>query len=462
MTEQTALLADYAGLDFGTSNCLIASCHAGEPRLIELEAGETALPSLVYLPRTMAPIAQPGAAWMAQALEAMQTQTLQEALRNGAQPRFGRAALRSSLDDMDGFFFRSPKSFLAADIDEVYRSRFQRIVELMLAHLREQASIATGHEVVRACIGRPVHFGGGSPSDQARGDARALALLEAAARQAGFEDLSFEFEPVAAALDFERQLDQERLVLIVDVGGGTTDCTLARLGPKRRRKADRAADILAASGDRLGGNDVDTSLSFAGLMPAMGRGDTELSGLPVPATPFADAADVYSVPAQTAFFRAEKTLADMRRRCSPSVAARLQRLETLRETQQTLWLTMKAEQAKVDLAGLPAVDVVLDRIEPGLAITIRQAQLELVFRPLLRGITRLMTEAVDQAGVRPDIVYMTGGSARAPLVQTVIRQLFPGTPLVMGDAYGSVVAGLAIQAERLFGRARTKERAPKA
>ena len=488
MPSRTLPTAAYAGLDFGTSNCLIALWRDGAPRLVELEPGESTLPSLVYVARRLAPIPEPSRAWITQAmaaargrpgragavetdavlesrvrgqfareagdhaLEALHKQTLQEALQLGSTPQFGRQALASSLEDPEGFFFRSPKSFLAADIDPGYRARFQRIVELMLTHLRERAEAVQGGPVTRACIGRPVHFGGGSPADQARGDERALALLEAAARRAGFSDIAFEFEPVAAALDFERQLDRDRLVLIVDVGGGTTDCTFARLGPERISQANRAGDILASSGERLGGNDVDTSLSFTGLMPAMGRGDTELSGLPVPLTPFADAADVFNVPAQNAFFRAERIIEGIRRRCAADVAHKLARLETLRQTQQTLWLTMKSEQAKVALAQADEAAVTLDRIDEGLAVTVTRAQLSGAIRPLLLGIERLMLDAVRLAQAQPELIYVTGGSARSPLVQAVIRETFPGRPVVMGDAYGSVVSGLAMQAHRLYGR----------
>ena len=447
----TAVAGDHVGLDFGTSNCLVALISGGRPAPIELEPGETTLPSLVYVPRVM-PTPARGERTTDAALEAMNRQTLQEALLLGAQAQFGRQALASSLEDPEGFFYRSPKSFLAADIDAAYRARFERIVEQMLGHLRARASAAHGSEITRACIGRPVHFGGGSPADQVRGDARALALLESAAQRAGFNEVRFEFEPVAAALDFERQLDRDRLVLIVDVGGGTTDCTMARLGPNRVAQDSRAADILAASGDRVGGNDVDTSLTFTGLMPAMGRGAHELSGLPVPLTPFADAADVFSIPAQNAFFRAGPMIEAIQRRCDAEVAARIDRLETLRETRQTLWLTMKSEQAKLALAQSDAVAVTLERLQAGLSVTVNAPQLAQAFRALLAGMQRLIQEAIRQAGSEPEMIYVTGGSARAPLVQQILRERFAQQPLVMGDAYGSVVSGLAMQAERLFGR----------
>ncbi|HPU54114.1 MAG TPA: hypothetical protein PK359_21340, partial [Burkholderiaceae bacterium] len=80
-----------------------------------------------------------------------------------------------------------------------------------------------------------------------------------------------------------------------------------------------------------------------------------------------------------------------------------------------------------------------------------QGQLAGAIRPLLLGIERLMRDAVRLAGAQPELIYVTGGSARSPLVQAVIRSTLPGLPVVMGDAYGSVVAGLAMQAHRVFG-----------
>ncbi len=475
------------GLDFGTSNCLAAWLVDGAPTAIALEDGHATLPSLVQVPRVLPPPPSPTDTWlneavrrarrvnssvseddalrrrlraeferdaMAQAHEAMQRQTLLEALQLGATPRFGRAALAASLEDPDGFFFRSPKSFLAADIETAFRARFQRVVQLMLTHLRELASATVGADVRQACIGRPVHFGGGSPADQARGDERAIALLTEAAHQAGFAEVRFEYEPVAAAFDFERTLNHDQVVLIVDVGGGTTDCTIARLGPGRAALADRSADILASSGDRIGGNDVDTALSFAGLMTVMGRGDQERSGLPVPPTPFADAASVFNLPAQQAFFRSGPALAATRRRCAPEVAARLARLETLRETQQTLWLTTRAEQAKLALAESDEVRVALERLEEGLNATVHQAQLAQALRGLLQGVERLMRQVAEQALEPPERIYVTGGSARAPAVQALIRSQWPALPVVIGDAFGSVVSGLAMRASRLFGPSR--------
>jgi hypothetical chaperone protein len=88
----------------------------------------------------------------------------------------------------------------------------------------------------RVVLGRPVHFVDGDPvRDQQAEDA-----LRQAARDAGFENISFQLEPIAAALDYEQRIDREALVLVVDIGGGTSDFTVVRLGPERMGRAPTA------------------------------------------------------------------------------------------------------------------------------------------------------------------------------------------------------------------------------
>lgn len=457
--RQSSEGAHRVGVDFGTSNCLVAFAGPQGPRPIALEGDDATLPSVVQVPR-MPPPAAGLVGTPLDAYEAMQRQSLADALALGARARFGRAALAAAQDDPDGFFFRSPKSFLAADIDPVHRARFQRIVSLMLAHLRECASEAAGRPITQACFGRPVNFGNGTGRDPQLANSRALSLLEAAARDAGWQEILFEFEPVAAALDFERSLQRRQVALIVDIGGGTTDCTVALLGPAaageasaRSQPVDRADDILASVGDRVGGNDADTALAFAGLMPALGLGLHERSGLPVPPQPYSEAVDVFSVPAQTAFQRAGAAIAATCRRCDETVARQVRRLETLRETGQTLWLVTRAEAAKLALSESAATQTVvaLERIKAGLSTRVGAERLSRALEPLRLALERLITEALAQAGARPEVVYLTGGSARATVLQDAVRRLLPGVPMVMGDAYGSVVAGLAMRAERAFG-----------
>jgi hypothetical protein len=89
-------------------------------------------------------------------------------------------------------------------------------------------------------------------------NAQAQGILERAAKRAGFRDVVFQFEPVAAGLDFEATLSEEKRVLVVDIGGGTTDCSLLLMGPQWREKADRQQSLL---GQRLPASAVTISIS---------------------------------------------------------------------------------------------------------------------------------------------------------------------------------------------------------
>ena len=103
-------------------------------------------------------------------------------------------------------------------------------------------------------------------------DARAQAVLETIARQAGFHHVVFVPEPIAAAWHYEQTVQAEELVLIADIGGGTSDFSVVRIGPQRRGRIDRAEDILATAGVRMGGTDFDSALSLAAVMPLLGLG----------------------------------------------------------------------------------------------------------------------------------------------------------------------------------------------
>ncbi|MCF3998559.1 Hsp70 family protein, partial [Pseudomonas aeruginosa] len=92
------------------------------------------------------------------------------------------------------------------------------------------------------------------------------------ANKLGFKEVSFQYEPIAAAFDYERCIQREELVLIVDIGGGTSDFSLVRLAPERRNLAERQDDILATGGVHIGGTDFDKQLSLEGVMPLFGYG----------------------------------------------------------------------------------------------------------------------------------------------------------------------------------------------
>ncbi|CAK9885370.1 MAG: Chaperone protein DnaK [Candidatus Erwinia impunctatus] len=129
----------------------------------------------------------------------------------------------------------------------------------MMSTIRQRAETQVDGVIQQAVIGRPINFQGMGGDDA---NQQAESLLYRAAQRAGFKEIEFQFEPVAAGLDYEATLTRETCVMVVDIGGGTTDCSLLLMGPQWRKQRNRQASLLAHHGCRVGGNDLDIMLAF--------------------------------------------------------------------------------------------------------------------------------------------------------------------------------------------------------
>ncbi len=169
----------------------------------------------------------------------------------------------------------------------------------MMVHIRHTAHSQLPEAITRAVIGRPINFQGLGGDDANR---RAQGILERAAKRAGFQEVVFQYEPVAAGTDYEATLREEKRVLVVDIGGGTTDCSMLLMGPQWRQRADRENSLLGHSGCRVGGNDLDIALAFKNLMPLLGMGGETEKGIALPVLPWWNAVAINDVPAQSDFY----------------------------------------------------------------------------------------------------------------------------------------------------------------
>eukprot|EP01041_Mallomonas_annulata_P015502 gene15502-32770_t len=230
------------GIDFGTSNSAMAWADVrGTARLIPLEGTAVSMPTAVFYNS------------------------------EDSTTHFGRDAVAQYLSGTEGRLMRSLKSLLGSPlllettVVNHQQISFQEIVATFLAALRERAAQTLGVAPTKVVMGRPVHF----VDDDLERDALAQDSLLQAAQAVGFRQVSFQLEPIAAALDYERRLDRESVVLVVDLGGGTSDFTVVRLGPQRMKLANRAGDVLATTGVHIGGTDFDKYLSLSAVMPLL-------------------------------------------------------------------------------------------------------------------------------------------------------------------------------------------------
>ena len=252
----------YCAIDFGTSNSAVAISTAAGMKLVPLEGNHLTMPTAVFYCTDRDDL-PPGA---------------HPAPANSEPPlarSFGRAAVQAYMDGYGGRLMRSMKSILGSalvdqttEVGEGYGVKYLDIITTYMRHLRDKAQAAAGHDITQVVLGRPVYFVDEDPER----DAQAEASLRAAANAVGFTDVSFQYEPIAAAFDYEQQVEREQKVLVADIGGGTSDFSVVRVGPERMRHLDRRSDILANHGIHIAGTDFDRHVSLNSIMPVLGYG----------------------------------------------------------------------------------------------------------------------------------------------------------------------------------------------
>lgn len=448
----------FIGFDYGTANCSVAVMQDNAPRLLTLENGSPLLPSMLCAPTREAVsewlyrhhnVPADGAenqALLRRAINYNRDEDI-EVLGNSVQ--FGLASLHQYVDDPEEVYFvKSPKSFLGANgLKPQQVALFEDLVCAMMLHIKQQAQSQLSEQITQAVIGRPINFQGLGGDDA---NAQAQGILERAARRAGFNDVVFQFEPVAAGLDFEATLNDEKRVLVVDIGGGTTDCSLLLMGPQWRQKADRQDSLLGHSGCRIGGNDLDIALAFKCLMPLLGMGGETEKGIALPVLPWWNAVAINDVPAQSDFYSAAngRMLNDLLRdaRDADKVALLLK----VWRQRLSYRLVRSAEESKIALSAQPDFNAELPFISDELATTISQQGLEEALNQPLARIMEQVKLALESSHEPPDVIYLTGGSARSPLIKKALAAQLPGIPIAGGDDFGSVTAGLARWAQVVF------------
>jgi hypothetical chaperone protein len=454
----------FIGLDYGTSQCAVTAATPkgliAVPLEARLDTNQPFFTSCLYTPERclisdfVAGAIGSGRDEFLQSRQTALKLALQVKRNSGIEHSadalaFGAEALaRHMADPTDGYFIKSPKSFLGASgLREDMVAFFEDVVTAMMLEIKQRAETFLQASITGAVIGRPVNFQGinADASNQ-----QAQAILLSSAHRAGFKQVEFLYEPLAAGFDFEQSLQSNQTVLVVDIGGGTSDCSMVKMGPDHKHKANRHTDFLAHTGERIGGNDFDIRLALEALMPHYGLKSLLKNNLPMPIMPFAQATAVNDVAAQSAFYgeKMRVTLEQLQR--DTTEPEKFRRFISLRENKENFAVVHKAELAKIALSNQPITEVDLTAYTPSLIAEVHHAQLAEASSILLDKIKCLVKEAINRAQTKPDVVYLTGGSAKSKLLkQALSEHLGASIPLIEGDHFGSVVAGLGIWAQKI-------------
>jgi hypothetical chaperone protein len=411
------------GIDFGTSNSSVGVCDADGPRLLPIQRGATSVPTALFFSF------------------------------DDNSTTFGHEALERYFVREPGRYLRAIKSVLGTKLfEETTQTRHKRhsfgeIIAAFLRFMRSAAGQNLGAPPTSVVLGRPAFF----VDDDPRADAAAERQLEAAARVAGFERIAFQFEPIAAALDYEQSVNAEEVALVADIGGGTSDFSVVRVSPERARSSDRRQDILGFTGVHIGGTDFDRQLGLASVMPALGlRSPLRRKGLDAPSWYFFDLATWHRI----GFLYDPKVLTEVRAVLREAQEPeKIERLLRVLEQRKGHELLAAVEAAKIALSHADRATLDLDNSMADISVEISRAELETAVADSLQRIRSRIGDVLRMAGLTPDQVsaaFLTGGATRMPSVRNCIAAAVPTARLIEGDALGSVATGLALDAAKRF------------
>lgn len=414
-------------LDFGTSNSLLAAANDdrtwGPVPLDPRASDPTILRSVLYFP-------------------------------DASRCYFGEEALaRYTENGLEGRLLRSIKkhlpsrSFLGTYIED----RPMLVEDLIAAILREMRLRADAHfgtEVRRVVLGRPARF---SASD--RDDEFAQGRLEQAARKAGFTEVCLLPEPVAAARELGVGLGEERVVLVADFGGGTSDFTVMQVGPRRFS----ASDVLAIGGVSVAGDALDASIMRGKISRHFGAAvsyrvplGSNLLTMPK------NIVELLCSPANLSILRRQDVAEFLRNVRSWSLGeedrAKLDQLEVLVSDGLGFAIFEVIERAKRALSSADATEISFRYPSIEIDEPLRRSDFETLSAAPMSAILGCLDDTLASAGVEPgdiELVCCTGGTAKVPRLAREMRRRFGDDRVRDRKSFHSVVEGLAVHARSL-------------
>lgn len=367
-------------------------------------------------------------------------------------PLVGNEAIQRSIDvDGDGRFIQSTKSWLASrsfEATDIFGKRW-RLEELIAEVIGMLRDAVEPHRAgpVRVVSGRPVQF---ARADDQADDAYAENRLREALRLAGFDDVTFELEPIGAAWHYAHGLDHDELVLIGDFGGGTSDFTLVRVGPSAWTggRATRREAVLGAGGVGLAGDAFDAAIIRNVIAPAFGKGSNQRTAFgrlfPLPGWVFVHLERWHQLSMLGVPSSVRRLKGILREAEQPELFGALVHVV---ENDLGFQLYRSVQAAKAELSRGDRARLVFVDEDVCVDAAIERAEFERWIAPELAEMQGAVSRLLEDTGIAPDQidrVFLTGGSSFVPAVRGLFADRFGAHKLASGDELTSVARGLAL------------------
>ncbi|MBC8016896.1 MAG: Hsp70 family protein, partial [Verrucomicrobia bacterium] len=362
----------------------------------------------------------------------------------------GQEAIRQYVGDgAAGRFMQSIKTFLpntSFDSTEIFGKRYtiDDLVAIILKKIKLRGESHVGCPVESVVLGRPVVF-----STDAAKDAVAEKRLERAARKAGFKNIWFQYEPVAAALTFEETLHkgQERIVFIGDFGGGTSDFSVIRVKGGDFGRSDRRSDVLSLGGVYVAGDKFDSQIMWDKVAHYFGRYARYTTmgkddWVSIPKSIIYTLCQWHRIP----LLRARKTRELIRViKGSTDDRRAIEHLENIISDNYGFFLFQAIEKAKCELSEREQTNIRFTERDLCINEELGKSEFEVLNGENFKQIESCIDEVIARSGLLPtqiDTVFLTGGTSRIPHIRELFAERFGREKLEQRDAFTSVVHGL--------------------
>lgn len=414
------------GLDFGTTNSALSVNIGGEVKLIDIDkfnpSGKT-LKSVIYF--------------------------------DPEEDRFyvGHQAVNHYVENnASGRYVQSIKAFLtdqSFDYTEIQRKiyKLDQLIAIILRNIKEQGQKYLGRELDKVVLGRPAIF-----SEDTKLEKLAVERLLSAAKLAGFNEVHLQYEPIAAALAFESALpqDEEKIVLVGDFGGGTSDFTVVKTkGGRHRHKIDRKDDILGLGGIYIGGDAFDSQLMWGKVAYCFGK-NVRVKALmsdfdmPVPSTIMGSLRKWHLIP-QLRHPKRRQAIRDIKHQADrPDL---IENLENLIDNNYGYMLFRAIEKAKCELSSLLSSVINFEDFRLKIRESVSRDEFEKFITPDVQKIEACIDNMMKQTGICDsdvDVIFLTGGSSYIPMIKRIIAKRFGSEKINHTNPFTSVAYGLGV------------------
>ncbi|MDR2768929.1 MAG: molecular chaperone DnaK [Treponema sp.] len=373
------------GIDLGTTNSCVAVLEGGEPVVIQNSEGGRTTPSIVgFTNKGERVIGQPAKNQMV-----TNPENTVYSIKRFMGRRFSEVGNEMKLVP---YKVAEQGDDVRVDIDGKKYSP-QEISAFVLQKMKKTAEDYLGETVTEAVITVPAYFN----------DAQRQATKDAG-KIAGLEVKRIINEPTAASLafGFNKEMKQDKMIAVYDLGGGTFDVSILELG-------EGVFEVKSTNGDtHLGGDDFDRRIQ-------------------------------------------EWLITEFKNDTGINLAQDRMALQRLREA---------AEKAKIELSAMQTTEINLpfitaDQSGPKhLQKSLTRAKFEQMVLDLLERSKEPCKKALADAGLTADDIHeviLVGGSTRIPAVQQIVKDLFKKEPNRGVNPDEAVAVGAAIQGSILAG-----------